>query len=286
MKFNKKAFIVLLAMLFVLGLMGTVYASSPATITETAIAGVTVPAYTASPVTTATATDQYTASVTWSPADAAFAANKVYTATIILTPKAGYTLTGVTANYFTVAGATLVTNAIDSGVVNAVFPETAANVVAISATAIAGVTVPAYTATPVITAAETDQYTAAVTWSPADATFAANTVYTATITLTPKAGYTLTGVTANYFTVAGATSVTNTANSGVVTAVFSATGTTANNGQSCWNKFGHKFHFNKGHKDLHDNGHKAQPDPGYKGLGNQGQHNPGNQGHHECEDQD
>ena len=278
MKFNKKSFIVLLAMLFVLGLMGTVYAGSPAAITGTAIAGVTVPAYSATPVTTATETAEYTASVTWSPADATFAANKFYTATIILTPKAGYTLTGVKANQFTIAGAASVENTADSGVVTAVFPETAANVLAISEKAIAGVSVPAYTATPVTIATETDQYTAAVKWSPADATFAANTVYTATIALTPKAGYTLTGVTANQFTVAGATSVTNTANSGVVTAVFTATGTNANNGQSCWNKFGHKFHYNKGHKDLHDNGHKAQPDPGYKGQGNQGQH--------ECEGRD
>jgi hypothetical protein len=48
-------------------------------------------------------------------------------------------------------------------------------------------------------------------------------VYTATITLTAKTGYTLTGVTANFFTVAGATSVSNSADSGVVTAVFPAT---------------------------------------------------------------
>ncbi|MGN7760880.1 S-layer homology domain-containing protein [Paenibacillus sp. 22594] len=47
-------------------------------------------------------------------------------------------------------------------------------------------------------------------------------VYTATITITPKPGYTLTGVPAYFFTVPGA-STTNTANSGVVTAEFPAT---------------------------------------------------------------
>jgi hypothetical protein len=58
-------------------------------------------------------------------------------------------------------------------------------------------------------------------------TFAANTPYTATITLTTKAGYTLQGVGANSFTVAGATTVTNAADSGVVTAVFPATAAAA-----------------------------------------------------------
>jgi len=41
--------------------------------------------------------------------------------------------------------------------------------------------------------------------------------------LTAKAGYTLTGVVADFFTIAGTTSDTNPANSGVVTAIFPAT---------------------------------------------------------------
>ncbi len=49
-----------------------------------------------------------------------------------------------------------------------------------------------------------------------------DTVYIATITLTPATGYTLTGVTENFFTVEGATA-TNDSNLGVVTAVFTAT---------------------------------------------------------------
>jgi len=56
-------------------------------------------------------------------------------------------------------------------------------------------------------------------------TFAASTVYTATITLTAKETYTLQGVKANFFTVNGATA-TNAANSGVITAVFPKTGGT------------------------------------------------------------
>jgi len=50
--------------------------------------------------------------------------------------------------------------------------------------------------------------------------FNARTHYTATITLTPKTGYTLEGVAANFFTVAGAAPVSNSANSGIITAEF------------------------------------------------------------------
>jgi hypothetical protein len=89
------------------------------------------------------------------------------------------------------------------------------------------VTAPVTGETPVATITETAQYTGTVSWSPeiADNKFAASTVYTATITLSPKAGYTLTGITENFFTVEGATA-TNAADSGVVTAVFPATAAT------------------------------------------------------------
>lgn len=94
-------------------------------ITIAAIPGVVVPVRDAAPVTTAIDTDQYTGTISWSPADDPFAAETVYTATITLTAKAGNTLTGVAENFFTVAGATA-TNAAGSGVVTAVFPATAA----------------------------------------------------------------------------------------------------------------------------------------------------------------
>lgn len=94
----------------------------------------------------------------------------------------------------------------------------------ITLSAIPGLTAPARGASPVTTITETAQYTGTVSWSPAvSGTFAAGTAYTATITLAAKPGYTLSGVGANFFTVAGATSVSNGANSGVVTAVFPAT---------------------------------------------------------------
>ena len=193
----------------------------------TAIPGVTAPAGGATPVATITETDQYTGTVSWDPADNPFNYETVYTATITLTAKSGYTLTGITADFFTVAGAETVTNDADSGVVTAVFPATGSTAPAvIDIAAIPGVTAPAGGATPVTTITETDQYTGTVNWDPADNPFDYETVYTATITLTAKSGYTLTGVTADFFTVAGADTISNDADSGVVTAVFPATGST------------------------------------------------------------
>ncbi len=194
--------------------------ADPTQIATAAIAGVTAPVRGATPVTTVTETTSYTGTVTWSSSPVTFAASTAYTATITLTPKAGYTFAGVAANFFTVTGATT-TNTADSGVVTAVFPATA-DPTQIATAAIAGVTAPVRGATPVTTVTETTSYTGTVTWSSSPVTFAASTAYTATITLTPKAGYTFAGVAANFFTVTGATT-TNTADSGVITAVFPAT---------------------------------------------------------------
>jgi hypothetical protein len=94
--------------------------------------------------------------------------------------------------------------------------------------AIAGVTPPASGATPVAKITETAQFAGTVAWKGAGGaavgeTFADGTIYTATITLEAKDGFTFEGVAANFFTVAGATAVTNDKDSGVVTAVFPAT---------------------------------------------------------------
>ena len=180
-------------------------------------------------MSTTTAGTGYTGAVTWASSGGAlggtFAAATVYTATITLTPTSGYTLTGVSANFFTVAGATPVTNLANAGVITAVFPATTTT---ISAPAIAGVTAPVRGATPVSTTTAGTGYTGAVTWTSSGVAlvgnFAPETTYTATITLTPTSGYTLTGVGANFFTVAGvATPAANLANAGVITAVFPAT---------------------------------------------------------------
>ncbi|SDZ37987.1 HYR domain-containing protein, partial [Proteiniborus ethanoligenes] len=90
--------------------------------------------------------------------------------------------------------------------------------------AIEGVTAPEVGATPVTSITETAQYTGTITWYPNQNPFVKDTEYTATITLTAKHSYSFDGVAANFFKVAGATSVTNAADSGVVKAVFPKTG--------------------------------------------------------------
>ena len=193
----------------------------PAVINIAAIPGVTAPVAGATGVTTITETAQYTGTVTWVPAEDPFLGSQVYAATITLIPKAGFTLTGVAENFFTVAGTSSpATNAVNSGVVTAEFLETAAVVIDIEV--IAGVTIPVKCETPVTMITATAQYTGAVTWSGTPVAFAGAIVYTAIITLTPKPGFTLTGVAANFFTVAGAVA-TNPIDSGVVTAVFPET---------------------------------------------------------------
>jgi uncharacterized repeat protein (TIGR02543 family) len=206
---------------------GVVTATFPQTgaavISINSIQGLTVPVGGRIPVA-GIENEQYTGTVTWSPAvNGTFAPYTAYTATITLTAKYGYTLQGVEADSFMVAGAASVRNSANSGVVTAVFPQTGAAVVNIAA--ISGIAVPALGDTPVAGIIENEQYTGTVTWSPAvSGTFAALTAYTATITLTAKTNNTLQGVAANFFTVAGATSVRNAVNSGVVTAVFPQTG--------------------------------------------------------------
>jgi hypothetical protein len=92
-------------------------------INTAAISGITVPVTGASPVTTIADTTEYTATIGWSGSPTTFVPTTVYTATITLTPKVGYTLTGVGADFFTVTGGTA-TNAINSGVVTVTFPAT------------------------------------------------------------------------------------------------------------------------------------------------------------------
>ena len=199
------------------------------------IHGVTPPVRGHDPVTAITEATQYTGTVTWDPAIAeggTFAASTEYTATITLTAKSGFTFDGVEEDFFTVAGATA-TNPASSGVVTAVFPETLAEGqdITVSIFAIAGVTAPVAGETPVTAITATDQYTGTVTWASGDPATALTgnfdyaTAYTATITLIAEESYTFTGVEENAFTLTGITgaTVTNPADSGVITAVFPAT---------------------------------------------------------------
>ncbi|MGI5901932.1 MAG: LCP family protein [Desulfitobacteriia bacterium] len=177
-------------------------------------------------------TVQYSGTISWSPNHSTFKPGQKYTATITLIPKAGYTLKGVKANFFTVPGATT-SNLASSGVVTAVFPalppesiEPApeppiGKAVMISLREIHGVAPPEPGALPVTTIAETKEYSGTVRWEPPDSPFVEGREYRAVITLIPKAGYTLEGISENFFIVPGARA-SNAPGSGVITAVFPA----------------------------------------------------------------
>ena len=248
-------------------------------------------------------TDEYTATVAWSPGVTdKFVYNTVYTATITITPKTNYTVKGIAENGYTVSGAETVTNEADSATVTVVYSatenknsneftqplaitgwtygekantptavakygtikytysntadgtyteevptnagtyyvkatveETAdylgleSNAVKFTIlpktinTAITQLTAPVKNEVPQ-TEIETDEYTATVVWSPeVTDKFGYDTVYTATITITPKTNYTVKGIAENGYTVSGAETVTNEADSATVTVVYSAT---------------------------------------------------------------
>jgi len=197
------------------------------------IQGVTAPAVGGTPVTEITPSTQYTGTVVWSPVHNIFQNSTVYFAIITLTPKNGYTLEGVTTDFFTVQGANRVTNDENSSEITAIFPRTAGTVdnpAVIDLIAIEGIT-PKSGETPKTAINPTSQFTGTVTWSPEDNPFKANTIYTAIITLTPKAGFTLTGVPADFFIVTNATTTNNDANSNIVTVVFN------NNHTHQWNNW-------------------------------------------------
>jgi hypothetical protein len=96
----------------------------------------------------------------------------------------------------------------------------------ISIDEIQGLTRPEADQTPVQSITETDEYTGTVLWSDSNGPlevgdkFEASRVYAATITLSPKDGYTLDGVDQDYFYVAGSSKSSNDENSGLVTAIF------------------------------------------------------------------
>ena len=103
-------------------------------ITEAAIGGVSLPSTAATKPTATTSAHGYSGSISWSftqlsgskssLADSAFGAMRTYTATIQLTPDCPKGKIKVPSNFFTVSGASSVSNAENSGVITAVFPAT------------------------------------------------------------------------------------------------------------------------------------------------------------------
>ena len=96
---------------------------------------------------------------------------------------------------------------------------------------------------------ETDEYTATVVWSPeVTDKFGYDTVYTATITITPKTNYTVKGIAENGYTVSGAQTVTNEADSATITAVYEATGSKSSGGSGRTKRYTVSFNTNGGNK--------------------------------------
>ena len=96
---------------------------------------------------------------------------------------------------------------------------------------------------------ETDEYTATVAWSPeVTDKFGYSMVYTATITITPKANYTVKGIAENGYTVSGAQTVTNEADSATITAVYAATGSKSSGGSGRTKRYTVSFNTNGGNK--------------------------------------
>jgi hypothetical protein len=91
---------------------------------------------------------------------------------------------------------------------------------------VGGMSVPVTGNTPISGFSALNGYTGTVAWSgnlTPDGKFAAETVYTATITL-DLYGYNKNSITTNFFQVQGATTSANPIKSGVITAVFPVTG--------------------------------------------------------------
>jgi hypothetical protein len=183
---------------------------------------VTAPVLGATPQTTVADNGQYTATVTWSGSPSVFAANTVYTATVTVAPLANWTLTGVTANFFTINGiAPTSQNSVNAGVFQYAFAATAKNIITTSNVVVAA---PVLGATPQTAVADNGQFTATVTWSGSPSVFAANTIYTATVNIVPKTAYTLTGVEASFFTINGnAPTSPNLVNAGSLQYTFPVT---------------------------------------------------------------
>lgn len=115
-------------------------------------------------------------------------------------------------------------------------------------TAITQLTAPVKNGVPQ-TEIETDEYTATVAWSPeVTDKFGYSTVYTATITITPKANYTVKGIAENGYTVSGAQTVTNEADSATITAVYAATGSKSSGGSGRTKRYTVSFNTNGGNK--------------------------------------
>ena len=205
------------------------YTASSTTVTATFPATTAIASPGAPTIGTATATGATTATVAYTaPSSNGGAAITTYTATsspggitgsVSQATSGTITVSGLSPNTtytFTVTAYNGTGTSVKSANSNSITTQKAL----VSSAAIP-VPVPVTGNTPATSTSDNGQYSTTITWSTSPSTFAGSTAYTATITVIPDSAYTLTGLSSNFFTVSGATSVTTS--SATVTAVFPKT---------------------------------------------------------------
>lgn len=104
----------------------TVTPDPPTPVSNPAIGGLSQPVIGSLAPTSVSTGNQYTGTVTWSPAlvNSRFVGSTAYTATITLTPSTGYAIRGIASDFFTVTGATITDLGGTPRIVTAVFEAT------------------------------------------------------------------------------------------------------------------------------------------------------------------
>jgi hypothetical protein len=178
--------------------------------------------------------EQYAAAISWETVagDALtgiFAPSTIYKAVIVLSPKGGYTLSGLDRGNFTHPNTENIRFDLLHDTIHIVFNPTKAvdEAETITLYDITGlIPPPVHRQTPVWTI-ENDQYTGTLAWSeggvPIDVagTYDCEKLFQAVVTLSAKAGFTLEGLPANIFTHRGSTGISN-AGGNTITLSFAA----------------------------------------------------------------
>jgi len=201
---------------------------------------VTEPLAGVAPLTTFTAQEQFTGTIVWDPEISdVFESFTVYSAILSLTAKKGYTFTGIAVDSFTHTGASSVntTGSEDTCTVTIIFPETFGDKLVTETDLSALVKAPVAGAAPNIVPIDEDQYTGTIEWlyddDPFIGNFVFNSIYKAVVSLEAKEGFTFNGIAANSFSYTindpdgflylPVQSISNAANSGIVTLTFKVT---------------------------------------------------------------
>lgn len=185
-----------------------------------------------------TAVDQgeYSGTISWETEagetlEGNFAPDTVYRAVIALSPKEGYTFSGLSGDSFAHTGGQAITFNVTAATVIILFDRTAKadeeeKVTLFDLTGL--ISVPVHRAEPE-TDLDAEQYTGTAAWyyteasdTPVGGTFDYGKPIKAVLTLTAKEGFTLTGLPVNAFTHSGSTGASNAAGSGVITISFAA----------------------------------------------------------------